>query len=181
MLHVSTHNPISRLISRIPFLSIGLASRFSTLCYASSLSVNTYIYLTALRSYKKKKSENLDLLSLPFNLKHLMRTQNKIPFPQEKEEKWNACSGTFKDEQRNTRYQYLKIQSYTHYKELIYQTKEVWLPIKKNGISNILEKHIRLGFKRLKQLALNRTWKKDCKTQQKFCSSQWQIPTTCDH
>ena len=48
---------------------------------------STYTYLTALRLEKKKKSENLDLLIKPFSIRNIMKAQNNIPFPPEKEEK----------------------------------------------------------------------------------------------
>ena len=46
---------------------------------------STYTYLTALRFEEKKKSENLDLLIKPFSIRNIMRIQNNIPFPPEKE------------------------------------------------------------------------------------------------
>ena len=48
---------------------------------------STYTYLTAMRLEKMKKSENLDLLIKPFSIRYIMRTQNNVPFPPEKEEK----------------------------------------------------------------------------------------------
>ena len=48
---------------------------------------STYTYLTALRLEKKKKSENLNLLIKPFSIRNIMKAQNNIPFPPEKEEK----------------------------------------------------------------------------------------------
>ena len=48
---------------------------------------STYTYLTALRLENKKKSENLELLIKPFSIRSIMRTQNNIPFPPEKQEK----------------------------------------------------------------------------------------------
>ena len=48
---------------------------------------STYTFLTALRLEKKKKSENLNLLIKPFSIRNIMKAQNNIPFPPEKEEK----------------------------------------------------------------------------------------------
>ena len=48
---------------------------------------STYTFLTALRLEKKKKSENLDFLIKPFNIRNIMKSKNNIPFPPEKEEK----------------------------------------------------------------------------------------------
>ena len=48
---------------------------------------STYTYLTALRLEEIKKSENLALLIKPFSIRSIMRTQDNIPFPPEKQEK----------------------------------------------------------------------------------------------
>ena len=48
---------------------------------------STYSYLTALRLEKIKKSEKFELLIKPFSIRSIMRTQNNIPFPPEKQEK----------------------------------------------------------------------------------------------
>ena len=76
---------------------------------------STYSYLTALRLEKKKKSENLDLLIKPFSIRNIMKAQNNIPFPPEREKKQDTCGGILKGEQRNMVCQYLKLQFHTHY------------------------------------------------------------------
>ena len=62
-------------------------SNFSRTLIAWLSIGSTYTYLTALRLEKKKKSENLDFLIKPFSIRNIMKAQNNIPFPSEKEEK----------------------------------------------------------------------------------------------
>ena len=64
-----------------------LLSNFSRPLIAWLSIGSTYSYLTARRLEKKKKSENLDLLIKPFSIRNIMKAQNNIPFPPEKEEK----------------------------------------------------------------------------------------------
>ena len=52
-----------------------------------SLSEAHILYLTALRLKEIKKSKNLALLIKPFSIRSIMRTQDNIPFPPEKQEK----------------------------------------------------------------------------------------------
>ncbi len=80
---------LERLIHRITIGDIlsEVSSNFSRTLTAWLSIGSTYTYLTALRLEKKKKSENLDLLIKPFSVRNIMRAQNNIPFPPEKEEK----------------------------------------------------------------------------------------------
>ncbi len=62
-------------------------SKFSRTLTAWLSIGSTYTYLTALRLEEVRKTKNLKLLIKPFSIRNIMKAQNNIPFPPEKEEK----------------------------------------------------------------------------------------------
>ena len=48
---------------------------------------STYTFLTALRIKSKIKEENVKIEIYPISIRYIMKNQNNIPFPPEKEEK----------------------------------------------------------------------------------------------
>ena len=80
---------------------------------------STYTYLTALRLEKKKKSENLDLLIKPFSIRNIMKAQNYIPFPPEKEEKTRYIWRDIERQAKKHGLPALKTPVHIHYKNMI--------------------------------------------------------------
>ena len=80
---------LERLIHRITTGDIlsEVASNFSRTLTAWLSIGSTYTYLTALRLEEVRKTKNLKLLIKPFSIRNIMKAQNNIPFPPEKEEK----------------------------------------------------------------------------------------------
>ena len=80
---------LERLIHRITTGDIlsEVDSNFSRTLIAWLSIGSTYTYLTALRLEEVRKTKNLKLLIKPFSIRNIMKAQNNIPFPPEKEEK----------------------------------------------------------------------------------------------
>ena len=85
---------LERLIHRITTGDIlsEVDSNFSRTLIAWLSIGSTYTYLTALRLEEVRKTKNLKLLIKPFSIRNIMKAQNNIPFPPEKEEKTRYLS-----------------------------------------------------------------------------------------
>ena len=84
---------------------------------------STYTYLTALRLEKKKKSENLDLLIKSFSIRNIIKAQNNIPFPTEKEEKTRCM---WRDIERRAKKHGLIANKEGYYLEYFRETYKAW-------------------------------------------------------